>query len=356
MIPLLSLTSVHKRFAIAGNSRSVFAVNDISLAITSGQTLALVGESGSGKTTAGRIIAGLETVSEGKLEFEGADIAAQRKRGNLGLDGQIQMVFQEPAEQLDPRLTVGVSLAEPLTNFRISRKERNARVAEVMDMVAMPSSLLGSLPGDLSAGLQQRVGIARAIITKPKLIVLDEPTSALDPSARADIIALLNRIQKETGTAYLFISHDLSTVRFASDRAAVMYLGMIVEEGPTASLFANPRHPYSRALLGAVLLPNPVLVPKLNVKLAGEIPSPINLPKGCFLASRCPFAIAQCREAIPPVERVSDSHTVRCIRHAELGEEIEGNDLYQQFQREAERILSVGAPRRETLSLASAET
>lgn len=344
MTSLLQLSNVHKRFPIAGKGLQVFAVNDVSLSIAPGQTLALVGESGSGKTTVGRMIAGLESITEGRIKFEGQDLQDLRKSGGLSLSGQIQMVFQEPFEQLDPRFTIGRSIGEPLAKLKMTAAERQKRVEEALELVGMPVSMIDLLPGDLSAGLLQRVGIARAIITRPKLIILDEPTSALDPTARAEIIALLNHVQRAEGAAYLFISHDLSTVRFASERVAVMYLGMVVEEGPTSQVFERPRHPYSRALLGAALLPNPHIFPTQSTKLSGEIPSPINLPKGCYLASRCPFVRPLCREGSPPVQHVAPDHVVRCFLQAELSAEQEGNDQYAQFQREAERILSVGAP------------
>jgi oligopeptide/dipeptide ABC transporter ATP-binding protein len=212
-----------------------------------------------------------------------------------------------------------------------------------MDLVGLSQRMLRLYPMELSAGQQQRVGIARAMITRPKLLVLDEPTSALDPTARADIIALLMRIQRELQTAYLFISHDLSTVRFVSHRIAVMYLGMIVEQGDAATVFAAPRHPYSAGLLSSVLLPNPHLRRASSISLAGEIPSPIDLPPGCFLASRCPFVIDACRAAMPPAETVGPGHVVHCIRYAEVAKAERAADTFDRFQQEAERILSVGA-------------
>ncbi len=199
-------------------------------------------------------------------------------------------MFQEPAESLDPRIRVGQTLAEPLRVLRMNRADRDKRVLEVATRVGLSEAVLDRFPGELSAGQQQRVGIGRAIVTRPELIVLDEPTSALDPTARSEIIDLLVRLQKELETAYLFISHDLSTVRYLSHRVAVLYLGMIVEEAEAATLFAKPRHPYSIGLLSSVLLPDPTLKSRPLVALEGEIPSPIDLPRGCFLASRCPFA------------------------------------------------------------------
>jgi len=241
-------------------------------------------------------------------------------------------------------MRIGAAVEEPLLALGIPREERQARAAEAVGFVGLGRRVLRLYPAELSAGQQQRVGIARAMITRPKLLVLDEPTSALDPTARADIIELLVRLQKQFGTAYLFISHDLSTVRFISHRVAVMYLGMIVEQGDAAAVFAEPRHPYSVGLLSSVLLPNPHLRRASSISLSGEIPSPINLPSGCFLASRCPFVTDACRTRVPPAEDLGGGHLVHCIRHAEVAQAERTADTFEQFQEEAERILSVGAP------------
>jgi len=344
MRPLLEVTQVTKHFAIPGSRNVVQAVNGISFALNAGETLGLVGESGSGKTTVGRCILGLTEISGGGIRFDGADLTATRRRHPASLRGQIQIVFQEPADALDPRMRIGSCIGEPLVALGVPAEERQRRVAEAMDLVGLAPRTRRLYPAELSGGQQQRVGIARAMVTRPKLVVLDEPTSALDPTARAEIIELLVGIQKRLGTAYLFISHDLSTVRFVSHRIAVMYLGMIVEQGAAASVFAEPRHPYSIGLLSSVLLPNPHLRRPLGVSLSGEIPSPINLPTGCFLASRCPFAIDACRARIPPSENLGDGHLVHCIRHEDVGKVQRTADMFDQFQREAERILSVGAP------------
>jgi oligopeptide/dipeptide ABC transporter ATP-binding protein len=205
--------------------------------------------------------------------------------------------------------------------------------------VRLDPALLDAYPAELSAGQQQRVGVARAMITEPDLVVLDEPTSALDPTARAEIIDLLKRIQTERNTAYLFISHDLSTIRFISHRVAVMYLGMIVEQGDAAALFSRPQHPYSSGLLSSVLLPHPNLVMESSVSLKGEIPSPIDLPAGCFLASRCPFVMDRCRGEMPPAEMVGPGHTVHCFRHNEVAATTPASKIFEAFVAEAERTL-----------------
>jgi oligopeptide/dipeptide ABC transporter ATP-binding protein len=344
MTPLLDVRHLTKRFPIAGSRSVVQAVNGISFTLSPGETLGLVGESGSGKTTVGRCILGLTGISGGSIVFDGTDLPLTRRRDPGSLRGQIQIVFQEPADALDPRMRIGASVEEPLLALGIRPEERQGRVAEALDLVGLSRRVLRLYPAELSAGQQQRVGIARAMITRPKLLVLDEPTSALDPTARAEIIELLVRLQKQLGTAYLFISHDLSTVRFISHRIAVMYLGMIVEQGDAAAVFAQPSHPYSVGLLSSVLLPNPHLRRGSAISLSGEIPSPINLPTGCFLASRCPFAIDACRARIPPAEDLGGGHLVHCIRHADVALAERTADTFDQFQEEAERILSVGAP------------
>jgi oligopeptide/dipeptide ABC transporter ATP-binding protein len=344
MALLLDVRGLVKHFPIAGSRAVVQAVNGISFTLSPGETLGLVGESGSGKTTVGRSILGLTSLSGGTILFDGKDLTATRRRDPASLRGQIQIVFQEPADALDPRIRIGPSIEEPLIALDVRTEERQARVQEALDLVGLPRQAARLYAAELSAGQQQRVGIARAMITRPKLLVLDEPTSALDPTTRADIIDLLVRLQKQLGTTYLFISHDLSTVRFISHRVAVMYLGMIVEQGQAGAVFAQPRHPYSVGLLSSVLLPNPHLRHRAAVSLAGEIPSPINLPSGCFLASRCPFAINACRARIPPAEDLGGGHLVHCIRHEDVAREARTADTFDQFQAEAERILSVGAP------------
>jgi oligopeptide/dipeptide ABC transporter ATP-binding protein len=341
MTNTLEVENVYKTFPVAGSRALLRAVNGVSFTVRQGETVALVGESGSGKTTIGRCILGLAKVSSGSIRFNGKDITKGR---HGALRGRIQLVFQEPAESLDPRYRVGRSILEPLEVQRVDAAERRRRLVEVIRRVSLGADVLDQYPSELSAGQQQRVGIARAIVTNPELVVLDEPTSALDPTARAEIIDLLMTIQKQLGTSYLFISHDLSTVRFISHRVAVMYLGMIVEQGASAELFARPRHPYSIGLLSSVLLPNPRLKRQTSVSLRGEIPSPINLPTGCFLASRCPFADDGCRAHMPPAEDVGGGHLVHCFKHAAVAETDQSVDTFEAFQRETEQVLSADFP------------
>ncbi len=336
MEPILAVENLYKRFPIAGSSKVVQAINNVSLVINPGETLGLVGESGSGKTTVGRTIVGLIEASAGTVRFQFANGTALTRPP----PGKVQLVFQEPAESLDPRMRIGDTVSEPLRALGVGRAERLTRVKDVMRLVRLDPALLESYPAGLSAGQQQRVGIARSMVTQPELVVLDEPTSALDPTARAEIIDLLKRIQAERGTAYLFISHDLSTVRFISHRVAVMYLGMIVEQGPAETLFERPHHPYASGLLSSVLLPHPGLAVESAVSLKGEIPSPIDLPNGCYLASRCPFIIDRCRTAMPPAYPAGPDHTANCFRHEEVAAAVPASKTFAAFAMEAERILA----------------
>lgn len=339
-MPLLEVRDLVQHFPISGTRKLVQAVNGVSLSVDAGETLALVGESGSGKTTVGRCVLGLIKPTGGLISFKGQPMGGRRTVRSPELRGRMQLVFQEPAESLDPRCLVGDTIGEPLRALGASRADRTAAVRLATQRVGLPERILDDYPGELSMGLQQRIGIARAIVSTPELIVLDEPTSALDPSARAEIIDLLIRLQKELGTTYLFISHDLSTVRYVSRRVAVLYLGFVVEEGPAADLFAVPRHPYSIGLLSSVLLPNPELRRERTIRLEGEIPSPIDLPVGCPLAGRCPLAVDQCRRTMPPIESVGPDHVVRCWRHRDVGAMEPSIDYFAQFQAEAERILT----------------
>ena len=341
---LLTVKNLVQHFPIAGSRAVVQAVNDVTFDLAQGETLALVGESGSGKTTIGRCVLGLINPTGGQIAYQGMKMGDGRTVRSPDVLGKLQLVFQEPAESLNPRMQLHQIIAEPLRSAGMNRIDREQRVREAAAQVHLPVAMLEAYPAEISMGLQQRVGVARAIISRPEIIVLDEPTSALDPTARAEIIDLLIEVQKDLGTAYLFISHDLSAVRHISHRVAVLYLGMIVEQGPAAKLFANPSHPYSIGLLSSVLLPNPNLRRESEIRLEGEIPSPINLPTGCFLASRCPMVEDGCRKARPPQTLIEPGHSVHCFRHAEVAAKTRTVDYFEQFQSEAERILSAGIP------------
>lgn len=339
---ILTVENLVKKFPIAGSRSVVRAVNDVSFELEQGETLALVGESGSGKTTIGRCVLGLIKPTGGRISFRGLEMGGARTVRSAEVRGKLQLVFQEPAESLNPRLKLAEIIGEPLRALGVNRADCDKRVRLAAERVGLAEPLLDHYRAEVSMGLQQRVGIARAIISEPEIVVLDEPTSALDPTARAEIIDLLTQVQNALGTAYLFISHDLSSVRHISHRVAVLYLGMIVEQGPAAKLFAQPSHPYSVGLLSSVLLPNPKLRRETKIRLEGEIPSPINLPSGCFLAGRCPLVQDRCREQRPGVDRIEPGHEVRCYRHEEVARQEQTVDYFARFQEEAERILGAG--------------
>jgi oligopeptide/dipeptide ABC transporter ATP-binding protein len=314
VVPLLAVENLVKHFPIAHSRSVVAAVNGVSFEIEQGTTFGLVGESGSGKSTVARCILNLTEVTGGRIWFEGQETSSLKQREAADVRRRIQLVFQEPFDSLNPRMTIGGIIQEPLVVRKVDKVERTRRLHELIELVHLDRPILDLYPHEISGGLQQRVGIARAISTNPTLLVLDEPTSALDPRARKQIIDLLIELQKELGITYLFITHDLNTLRHVSHRIAVMYLGLIVEEGPTAAIFEEQHHPYTRALLSSVLYPDPE-TRRARFELRGEIPSPIDLPLGCYLASRCPLVIDECRAAIPPLIPIDDGRTSACIRH-----------------------------------------
>ncbi|MBK5281612.1 MAG: ATP-binding cassette domain-containing protein [Nitrospiraceae bacterium] len=312
-VALLEVRNLTKTFPAPTYRGVVWAVNDVSFDVNEGTTLGLVGESGSGKTTVGRCIVGLAKPSSGAIRFEDVDMAKAVSRKSL-LRSRIQIVFQEPYDALNPRRTIGEAIKEPLEILRdMTRADRMQRVIDVSESLGLTVESLVRFPHELSAGVLQRAGIARAMVTDPRLLILDEPTSLLDPTARADIIELLISRQESTGVSYVFISHDLSSVRHISHELAVMYLGQVVESGPATTVFANPQHPYTKSLLSAILPPRPT-ERRSEYRLHGEIPSPIDLPSGCFLHARCPIAIADCSIVRPELKPIDDGVLGRCIR------------------------------------------
>ena len=317
---LLEVSGLVKHFPLS-RSQTVRAINDISFSIRKGEALALVGESGSGKTTTGRCILRLIEPTQGSLVFGGVDIGNMDTAKFRALRPRMQMVFQEPYDSLNPRMRIANIIEEPLRlSGTMTDKERRHRVEEMIELVRLDAHSYDQFPHQFSAGQQQRIGIARALVTRPELVVLDEPTSALDVSVRAEILDLLSDLQHELGIAYLFISHDLTAVRRVCDRVAIMYLGKIVESGETEEIFEKPLHPYSRALLSSVLYPDPT-IQLSRFTLEGEIPSPIDLPEGCHLHQRCPWSTPQCRQAYPPVEAYGPSRQVACYLAGEMATE-----------------------------------
>jgi len=315
--PLLKVRKLVKRFVLKGTDSVVSAVSNVSFQIGRGETLGLVGESGSGKTTVGRCILRVIEPTDGDIIYNGKDVTRLSQREFFPYRRAMQMVFQEPHFSLNPRYTALDTLAEPLKLYGERNRARlRGRVLELLNLVRLDKRNLDVFPHQMSSGQQQRLSIARAIATNPDLVVLDEPTSMLDLSVRAEIIDLLVELQEKTKMAYLFISHDLSTVEYICHRVAVMYLGEIVEFGTVSQVFGSPQHPYSRALLSSVLPPNPA-TKRSSYILDGEIPSPVNLPHGCFLASRCPEVMPRCREFRQMLRASQDGRAVRCWRVTE---------------------------------------
>lgn len=315
---LVHLKHVKKTFQRSSGG-VIHAVNDVSFLIDSGETLGLIGESGSGKSTIGRIVLGLLQPDDGEIRFSGQDIMSLSKSELRDARADMTIVFQEPYASLNPRMSVGSIIEEPLVIHEkpLSREGRRARVIDALDHVALNESFYGRYPHELSGGQQQRVGIARAIVTRPRFVVLDEPTSSLDLSVRAQILQLLANLQEEFGLAYLFISHDIHSVEYFSARIAVMYFGQIVEVGQTSEVFASPQHPYTQALLSSSLSADPD-VTRARFMLTGEIPSPTALPTGCFLYGRCPIGTAECARAPVRLHSVSKGQEVACIKVPEL--------------------------------------
>jgi oligopeptide transport system ATP-binding protein len=288
-------------------------VDDVSLDLRPGETLGLVGESGSGKTTVGRCILRLIEPTSGSIVFQGQDIARLKSKQLRHLRSRMQMVFQEPYSSFDPRMKIADIIAEPLEWAGEPKTVRRNRATELVEMVGLDRRVLNLYPHQLSGGQQQRAGIARAIATNPDLLILDEPTSTLDLTARAEINDLLVQLQEELKIAYIFISHDLTSVRYLSHRVAVMYLGKLVEIGPWEEVFEDPQHPYTKALLQSVLFFDRNLRHERKFVLEGEIPSPVDLPAGCHLYGRCPLAEEACQYSYPDLLPISQSHRVACF-------------------------------------------
>lgn len=313
MTTVLSIENLYKSFPLKKQSK-VNAVNGVNLQIEQGETVGLVGESGSGKTTLGRCAIHLIEPTSGATIFQGEDITRFNRRQLTQFRGQAQIVFQDPYDSLNPRKIVRKIIEDPLiVQGTMDKAARRQRVADVLEMVELSRAKLGKYPVELTQGEQQRVGIARAIATNPRLVILDEPTSLLDIRFRAEIVLLLRRLQAELGMAYLFITHDLTVIGELSHRILVMYLGRIIEQGPTRNVLDHPVHPYTRALLGAHLSPDPDQK-REGVILKGEIPSPVDLPDNrCNLAPRCPWVQPHCWEALPELREMGDGHLVACF-------------------------------------------
>jgi oligopeptide/dipeptide ABC transporter ATP-binding protein len=317
---LLEVQNLVKHFPVGGGMFSgptgvVRAVDDVSFSVRRGETVGLVGESGCGKTTTGRCILQLERPTSGRILFEGVDLTTLDDAALRSVRRKVQVIFQDPYSSLNPRMTIGQILAEPLKVHRImpERARREARVAELLEQVGLLPLHARRYPHQLSGGQRQRVGIARALAMEPALIVCDEPVSALDVSIQAQIINLLEDLQQRLGLTYLFIAHDLSVVRHISDRVVVMYLGKVVEVADRNALYEDPLHPYTRALLSAVPIPDPALEARReHTVLRGEVPSPLNPPTGCVFHPRCPRAEGRCSAEVPGLREIKAAHRGAC--------------------------------------------
>ncbi len=316
--PLLRVRNLVKHFPIRRGlfsrvSGAVRAVDDVSLEIRPGETLALVGESGSGKTTTGRCILRLLEPTSGGIRFDSVDLLALSPGEMRRMRRQIQVVFQDPYGSLNPRMRVGTIVREPLDVHRIgsNRKDRDGMVAALLERVGLNPDMMRRYPHEFSGGQRQRIGVARALAMRPRLIVADEPVSALDVSVQAQVINLLIDLQEEYGIAYLFIAHDLAVVERIADRVAVMYLGKIVEMAATDEIFRNPIHPYTRALLQAIPIPDPDRG-RERMAIGGELPSPAAPPPGCRFHTRCPVVVDECPRVEPPLVEVAPGHMAAC--------------------------------------------
>jgi oligopeptide/dipeptide ABC transporter ATP-binding protein len=316
-MPVLEVTDLKKHFPVKkGLLRRtvghVYAVDGVSFTINEGETLGLVGESGCGKTTAGRAVLRLIEPTSGSVKVEGREITGLSKVEMRPYRREMQIVFQDPFSSLNPRMTAGDIVAEPLQVHGVTgRKDRREQVAALFERVGLRPAQMSNYPHQFSGGQRQRIGIARALALGPKLIVGDEPVSALDVSIQAQVINLLQDLQRERRLSYLFISHNLAVVEHISHRIAVMYLGRIVEHADTRSIFTRGQHPYTEALLSAVPVPDPVVKRKKRV-LQGDVPSPVNPPAGCHFHTRCPYAVARCKVETPLLREIAPGHHVSC--------------------------------------------
>lgn len=315
MEPVLKVVDLRKSFSVDGGA--VHAVNGVSFELQPGEAIGLVGESGCGKTTVARCILRLLEPDSGEIYFEGQSVTGQPERSFRRVRQRLQMVFQDPTMSLNPRLTVRQTISEPLFLHGLERGQAlQERLYKILGLVGLESEHLDKRPHQLSAGQKQRVGIARAIATNPECVVLDEPTSSLDMSVKAHIVQLLRHLRETLGVAYIFISHDLSTVRYLCSRILVMYQGWIIEAGQVEEVFSRPRHPYTKALISAIPVPQ-VGVTRERVRLTGEVTS-VQTDRGCILQPRCPFALERCAVEDQPLRDLGDGHLAACWRAEEL--------------------------------------
>ena len=317
---LIEVTDLKVYFPVRGGllgrtSAHVKAVDGVNLTVKPGETLGLVGESGCGKSTTGRAILQLIKPTSGSVRFKNQELTTLSPARVRQLRANLQMIFQDPFGSLDPRFTVGQIIAEPLQNFHYGSKvEIRQRVEALLEVVGLNPKYINRYPHEFSGGQRQRIGIARALAMNPAFVVCDEPVSALDVSIQAQVLNLLQELQERFGLTYLFIAHNLSVVKYISDRVAVMYLGRIVEIADRVALYERPLHPYTQALLSAIPVPNPEIESqRQRIILEGDVPSPVNPPRGCPFHPRCWKAQQQCRVSVPPLERKEGSHMAACF-------------------------------------------
>lgn len=351
MTPVLQVNDLSKHYVVSraalGRRKVLRAVDGVSFSVGRGETLALVGESGCGKSTTARLAMRLLEATGGRVEFEGVDVGTLSAAALRQLRRRMQIIFQDPFASLNPRMTIGQTLEEPLIVHGMrSSVERKSRVAGVLSQVGLSAYHADRYPHEFSGGQRQRVGIARALMLSPSLIVCDEPVSALDVSIQAQVINLLQDLQRDLGLSYLFISHDLAVVKHIATRVAVMYLGKIVEIGPKEQFFSGPRHPYSRALLGAIPQPDPGLRRELP-PIQGEIPSAMDVPGGCRFHTRCAFAIDRCRTEEPELLCVAPDWFAACHRTHDLPAQDPVSQVATHMSPTAQRRLALYASRRD---------
>ncbi len=311
---LVKINNLVKHFPVDNSDDVVKAVDGVSFDILAGETLGLVGESGCGKSTVGRCILRLIEPTSGEVWFDNKDVIALNKNELRPLRREMQIIFQDPYASLNPRLSILSIISEPLVIHKIGNKsEQKDRVAELLKKVGLDPEYMYRYPHEFSGGQRQRLGVARALALNPKLIIADEPVSALDVSVQAQVVNLLQDLQAEFGLTYLFISHGLAVVEHISNRVAVMYLGKIVEIATAQELYENPQHPYTKALLSAIPIPNPKLK-RDRIILKGDVPTPINPPSGCRFRTRCPIASEECAVIEPEMKEMSDGHFAACIK------------------------------------------
>jgi peptide/nickel transport system ATP-binding protein len=315
--PILKVQNLKKYFQVgggllSGNGLTIRAVDDVSFMVKAGETFGLVGESGCGKTTLGQTVIRLYDPTEGSILFNGKDISKLKARAMRPVRRDIQMIFQDPSASLDPRMTIGSAIAEPLNiNAKLSKAEKRERVQELLRVVGLNSYFANRYPHEFSGGQRQRIGIARALALNPKLVICDEPVSALDVSIQAQVLNLLKSLQEQFHLTYLFIAHNLAVVAHISDRIGVMYLGKLVEVGKSREITESPRHPYTKALISAIPVPDPTRA-RNRIILEGDVPSPARPPSGCRFHPRCPIAQPNCAVDEPELLEKSTGHWVAC--------------------------------------------